>query len=57
VEFQVGSVDSDNVTESVDEWEVLELGGINDKLGVLESLGLGELGWVDNLHGADEHLV
>ena len=50
-------MDSDNITESVDEWKVLKLGGINDELGVLESLGCGELGWVDNLHGADEHLV
>ena len=50
-------MNSDDITESVDEWEVLKLGGIDDKLGVLPSFLLGELRWINNFHGADEHLV
>lgn len=51
VESELSSVDSDDVTNSVDDWEVLELVGIDDDRGVgslvVES-------WVDNLEGADE---
>jgi len=51
VDSHVGSVDSDNVSESVHNWEVLEFVGIDD------NGGIGSLlveGWVDNLERADE---
>ena len=51
VDSHVGSVDSDNVTKSVDNWEVLELVGIDDNTGVGTLL---EESWVDDLKGADE---
>jgi hypothetical protein len=54
-DFHVSSMDSDDITDSVDEWEIFELTGINDKL--RPSGSFGELGWVNDLHGADEHLV
>ena len=57
VVLHVGSVNSDNVTESVDEWKILKLGGIDHELRVSPSLLLGELVWINDLHGADEHLV
>ena len=57
VELHVSSVNSDDITESEDEWEILELGGVDHQLGVLPSLGLGELGWINDFEGADEHLV
>lgn len=50
-------MNSNDITDSVGEWEIFELGGIDDELGVLPSLGLGELRWINNFHGADEHLV
>ena len=57
VEFHVSSVNSDDITESVDEWKVLKLGGIDHQLRILPSFLLSELGWINNFHGADEHLV
>jgi hypothetical protein len=46
-------VDSDDITNSVNDWEVLEFVGIDDNVGVgsrfVES-------WVNNLEGADESL-
>ena len=50
-------MNSDDITESVDEWEVLKLGGIDHELGILPSFLLSELRWINNFHGADEHLV
>ena len=50
-------MNSDYITESVDEWKVLELGGIDHELRISPSLLLCELGWINDLHGADEHLV
>ena len=41
----------------MNEWEVLKLGGIDNKLGVFPSFLLGELRWINDFHGADEHLV
>jgi hypothetical protein len=51
VDSHVGSMDSDDVSESVDDWEVLELVGIDDNGGILSLL---MEGWVNNLEGADE---
>ena len=53
VDLEVSSVDSDDVSNSVDEWEVLELVGIDDNLSPVVFL-LWEKSWVNNLHGADE---
>jgi hypothetical protein len=47
-------MDSDDVSKSVDDWEVLELVGIDDDTGVCTLL---EEGWVDNLEGADESVT
>ena len=47
----VGSVDSDNVSESVDDWEVLKSVGPDDNVG--EGTFLVK-GWVNNLEGANE---
>jgi hypothetical protein len=44
-------VDSNDVSESVDDWEVLEFVGIDDNRGILSLL---VEGWVNNLEGADE---
>jgi hypothetical protein len=46
-------MDSDDVSKSVDDWEVLELVGIDDNVGIGT---LGVEGWVNNLEGADESL-
>jgi hypothetical protein len=52
IESEVGSVDSDDITESVDDWEVLESLGIDDNGGVV-MLGLLIKSWVNDLEGAD----
>jgi hypothetical protein len=53
IDSHVGSVDSNDVSESVDDWEVLEFAGIDDNVGIgtflVES-------WVNNLEGANESL-
>jgi len=54
VDSHVGSVDSDDISESVDDWEVLELGSIDDNVGILSFL---VESWVNNLQGADESLL
>ena len=46
-------MDSDDVSKSVDDWEVLELVGIDDNRGIGILL---VKGWVNNLEGADESL-
>lgn len=56
IESEVGSVDSDNITESVDDWEVLESLGIDDNGGVV-MLGLLIKSWVNDLEGADVSLA
>jgi len=45
------SVDSDDISESLDDWEVLEFVGVHDNLG---ELSLGIVGWVNNFKGALE---
>jgi hypothetical protein len=54
VDSHVGSVDSDDVSESVDDWEVLELVGVDDNVSISSVL---VEGWVANLEGADESLT
>jgi len=54
VDSHVGSVDSNDVSKSVDDGEVLELVGIDNNTGVLSLL---VEGWVNNLEGADESLA
>lgn len=53
VDLEVSSVDSDDISDSVDEWEILELVGIDDNLSPVIFL-LWVESWVNNLHGADE---
>ena len=50
---QVGSVDSNDITESVDDWDILESLGVDDDLSVV-LLTLGVEVWVDDLEGADK---
>jgi len=57
VHFNVSSVNSDDVSKSVDEWEVLKLGGIDNKLRVLELFTGIENRWINDFHCGDEHLV
>ena len=49
----VGSVDSDDVSDSVDDGEVLESLGVDHDLGELVGLGLGVEGGVNDLENAD----
>ena len=55
--FHVGSMNSNDISESMDEWEVLKLGSIDDELGVFPSFLLGELRRINNFQVAEEHLV
>ena len=54
LDLEHGSVDSDDVTNSVDDWEMFEGIRSEDDVSVLS---LGVEGWVNNLKGADEHTV
>lgn len=47
----LSSVDSDDISESLDDWEVFEFVGVHDNLG---ELSLGIVGWVNNFKGALE---
>ena len=47
----VGRVDSDDVSKSVDNWEILESSGV-DNDGSIGTLLVKS--WIDNLEGADE---
>jgi len=56
------SVNSNNVSDSVDDWEIFEFVGVDDNGGVVRgvssSLGRFDVnGWVDNLQGADVSLL
>ena len=51
--FKVSSMDSDDISDSVDEWKILELVGIDNNLGPVVFL-LWVESWVNNFHGADE---
>ena len=50
-------MNSNDISESMDEWEVLKLGSIDDELGVFPSFLLGELRRINNFQVAEEHLV
>lgn len=45
------SVNSDNISESLNDWEVLEFVGVQDDL---SEFSLGIVGWVNNFKGAHE---
>ena len=49
-------MDSDDVTNSVDDWKVLESGGIDDDLSPVLFV-LWVEGWVNNFDGADESVA
>jgi hypothetical protein len=53
VDLEVSSVHSDDISNSVHEWKVLELVGIDDNLSPVVLL-LWVKSWINNLHGADE---
>lgn len=50
-------MNSDDISESEDEWKVLKLGGVDNELGILPSLSLSELGRINDFEGANEHLI
>lgn len=56
VDSKGGIVDSDDITNSVDNWEILEPGGVDDDLSPVLFV-LGVQSWVDNLDGADESVA
>ena len=53
VDLEVSSVHSDDISDSVNEWEILELVGIDNNLSPVVFL-LWVESWVNDLHGADE---
>ena len=54
MEFKFGSVDSNDITNSVDEWEILEGVSVDNNLSVV-GVFLGSIeSWVDNLEYTDE---
>ena len=53
VDSHVSSVNSDDITESMNDWEIFEFAGIDDNV---SELVLGVKGWVNNLERADESL-
>ena len=53
VDSHVSSVNSDDISESMNNWEIFEFAGINDNV---SELVLGVKGWVNNLERADESL-
>lgn len=62
VDSNDGSVNSDDVSNSVDDWEIFEFVGVNDNSGVVRGVssslgGFDVDGWVDNLQGADIGLL
>ena len=57
VHAEGGSVETDDVTETEADGEVLEALGVHDNGGVVAALGAGGKAWVDNLEGADVELL
>jgi hypothetical protein len=49
-------MDSNDITNSVDDWEVLESGGIDDNLSPVLFV-LWVEGWINDLDGANESLA
>ena len=56
MDSKLGVVDSDDVSNSVDDWEVFESGAVDDDLSPVLFV-LWVEGWVDDLDGADESLA
>jgi hypothetical protein len=56
VDSEGGVVDSNDISNSVDDWEILESGGIDDDLSPV-LLVLWVEGWIDDLDGADESVA
>jgi len=53
VDSKFGVMDSNDITNSVDDWEVLESGGIDDNLSPVLFV-LWVEGWINDLDGANE---
>jgi len=53
VETEGSSVKTDQISKSVDNWEVLKAVSVDDDGSVLVTLGGGIKGWVNNFEGAD----
>ena len=49
----LSSVDSDDISESLNDWEVLEFVSVHDNLSVFS---LGIVGWINDFKVAHEHL-
>lgn len=56
MDSEVGSVNSNNISNSVNDWEILESVGIDDSLSP-SLLVLWVQGWINNLEGADESVA
>jgi len=55
VDSKLGVMDSNDISDSVDDWEVLESGGVNDNLSPV-LLVLWVEGWINDLDGAYKSL-
>jgi hypothetical protein len=53
MDLEVSSMDSNDISNSVDEWKIFELVGIDNNLSPVIFL-LWVKSWVNNFHGADE---
>lgn len=53
VDSHVSSVNSDDISESMNDWEIFKFTGIDDNV---SELVLSVKGWVNNLERADESL-
>ena len=53
MDSKLGVMDSNDISNSVDDWEVLESGGIDDNLGPVLFV-LWVEGWINDFNGADE---
>ena len=56
MDSKLGVMDSNDITNSVDDWEVLESGGIDDNLSPVLFV-LWVEGWINDLDGANESLA
>ena len=56
MDSKFGVMDSNDITNSVDDWEVLESGGIDDNLSPVLFV-LWVEGWINDLDGANESLA
>lgn len=56
IDSQISSVNSNDITKSMDDWEVLKSLSIDDNLSEVVCLGLWVESWVNHLEGADESI-